>query len=89
MKTKNRFSQGKFITVHDELLMDLYKLHLDYADFSIKERIINGERYLVNTSIRENKYEVGLVVKVPEALKNKRIELSRFYKPVHDQYYEL
>ena len=89
MKTKNRFSQGQFITVHDELLMDLYKLHLDYADFSIKERIINGERYLVNTSIRENKYEVGLVVKVPEALKNKRIELSRFYKPVHDQYFEL
>lgn len=86
---KNRFTAGSIITVHDELLMDLFKLNTSIARFTIKERIINGKKYLVNSSIKEGKYEVGLVVQVPKELEEIGLDLDRISNPVQDQYYGL
>lgn len=85
----NRFCAGGTITVHDELLMDLYKLNTSIARFTIKERIIGGKKYLVNSLGKENKYEVGLVVPVPDKLEKIGLDLDRISNPVLDQYYDL
>lgn len=85
----SRFIVGGAITVHDELLMDLYKLNTSIAKFTIKERIIGGKKYLVNSSVKDDKYEVGLVVPVPEELEEIGLDLDRISNPVQDQYYGL
>lgn len=61
-KIKNRFSTGEIITVHDNLLCDLYSLNKN-NDFSIVE--INRCQYLVNQK-QGRGYTIGLRVKIPE-----------------------
>ena len=63
-KIVNRFSRDGIITVHDNLLADLYSLNMDnHCDVEI----INGDQYLVNQSIGRN-YSIGLRVKIPKDL---------------------
>lgn len=61
-RIKNRFSTGEIITVHDNLLCDLYSLNRD-SGFSTVE--INRCQYLVN-QIQGRGYIIGLRVKIPE-----------------------
>ena len=63
-KIVNRFSRDGIITVHDNLLADLYSLNMDnHCDVEI----INGDQYLVNQSVGRN-YSIGLRVKIPKDL---------------------
>lgn len=86
MKITNRFSAGSFIAVHDELWMDLCKLNTALAKYTIKERTICGKKYLVNSFVKDNKYEVGFVVEVPKELVTTGVDLDRLSNHVYDQY---
>ena len=86
MKIQNRFKKDRFITVHDQFVLDLYKLNTALPRFTIREKIINGEKYLVNSFNEKNKYEVGLVVKIPRELISIGVDLDRFTHPVEDEY---
>ena len=86
MKIANRFTSGSFITIHDELFMDLIKLNTATAKFNIVERVICGEKYLMNLSIKDNRYEVGLMVKVPNELVDVGVDLDRLTNFGNDQY---
>lgn len=86
MKIQNRFEKGRFITVHDQLLLDLYKLNTATPQLTIKERTINGKKYLVNLFSEKNGYEVGLAVEVPKEIVNNGVVLDRFVHPVEDEY---
>lgn len=63
-KIKNRFSTGEIITVHDNLLCDLYSLNRDNG-FSVVE--LNKCQYLVNQK-QGRGYTIGLRVKIPEKM---------------------
>ncbi len=60
-KVKNRFLPSQFITVHDELLSSLYEL----TPKTMQYRIINGEKYIVN-SVKLKHCEIGLRVKIDD-----------------------
>lgn len=60
-KVKNRFLPNQFITVHDELLSSLYNLSPE----NLQYRVINGEKYIVN-SVKSNHFEIGLRVKIDD-----------------------
>lgn len=60
-KVKNRFLPHQFITVHDELLSSLYNLSPENMQY----RVINGEKYIVN-SVKSNHFEIGLRVKIDD-----------------------
>lgn len=59
-KIKNRFNKREIITVHDNILSDLYELDPS----TIQCREINGEEYLVNEKCGRG-YLVGLRTKIP------------------------
>lgn len=82
----NRLTLGNFITVHDELWMDLCKLNTSLAKYTIKERTICGKKYLVNSFVKNNKYEVGFAVEVPKELVAAGVDLDRLTTLVYDQY---
>ena len=63
-KIKNRFTNGDIITIHDNLLCDLYSLNRD-CGFDWEE--FNGSQYLVNQKYGRG-YTIGLRVKVPDEL---------------------
>lgn len=86
MKIQNRFKPGKFITVHDQLWMDLTKLNLGYPSGSVSERIINGERYLINSFQERNGYEIGLAVKEPKPLVAVTVDIERLFENLDDNY---
>lgn len=96
MKIANRFNDGSIITVHDELLMDLYKLNISHAEYTLKEKVINGKRCIINSLACEGKYEIGLVAFIPDDIKFNNIyefiyedyidkDLSPFYEKLKDQ----
>lgn len=60
-KIKNRFLPNQFIIVHDELLGSLYEL----TPRTMQYRIINGEKYIVN-SVKLDHCEIGLRVKIED-----------------------
>ena len=63
-KIKNRFRTGEIITVHDNLLCDLYSLN---RDTGFELAVINDCQYLINQKQGRN-YTIGLRVKIPEEL---------------------
>ena len=63
-KIRNRFTTGDIITIHDNLLCDLYSLNRD-GGFEWKE--FNGNQYLINQK-QGRGYTIGLRVKVPDEL---------------------
>lgn len=63
-KIKNRFTNGDIITIHDNLLCDLYSLNRD-GGFDWEE--FNGNQYLINQK-QGRGYTIGLRVKVPDEL---------------------
>ena len=63
-KIRNRFTTGDIITIHDNLLCDLYSLNRDVG-FEWKE--FNGNQYLINQK-QGRGYTIGLRVKVPDEL---------------------
>ena len=63
-KIRNRFTTGEIITVHDNLLCDLYSLNRD-GGFTCVE--INNNQYLVNQK-KGRGYTIGLRVKIPDEL---------------------
>lgn len=86
MKIQNRFTAGKFITVHDQLIMDLYKLNTAIPEFTIREVTINNKKYLINSLCGRNGYEIGLVSEVPKELIATGVDVRRFANPIQDQY---
>lgn len=89
MKIANRFNAGRFITVHDELWMDLCKLNTAIAKFNIMEEVISGKKYLINSYVNDNKYEVGFAAPIPEELLAVGVDLNRLSCNVYDQYTEV
>ena len=63
-KIRNRFTTGDIITIHDNLLCELYSLNRD-GGFGWKE--FNGSQYLVNQK-QGRGYIIGLRVKIPDEL---------------------
>lgn len=86
MKIQNRFKKDRFMTVHDQFVLDLYKLNTALPRFTLREKIINGEKYLINSFVEKNKYEVGIAVKIPRELISIGVNLDRFTHPVEDEY---
>lgn len=56
---KNTFNKKTIITVHDNILSDLYSLNINGT-----YKLIDNEEYLVNEIVGRN-YKVGLRVKIP------------------------
>lgn len=63
-KIRNRFTTGEIITVHDNLLCDLYSLNRDSGFICVE---INNNQYLVNQK-KGRGYIIGLRVKIPDEL---------------------
>jgi len=62
-KIKNRFSEKAIISVHDNLLANLYQLDLS----SVTVKVIDEEEYLIN-KISGRDYSIGLIAKIPTDL---------------------
>ena len=62
-KIKNRFSEKAIITVHDNLLANLYQLNLS----SVIVRKINEKEYLIN-EFSGRDYSIALIAKIPTDL---------------------
>lgn len=63
-KIKNRFTKKAIITVHDNLLSDLFRLNLERG---ATYNVINDEEYLVN-KVSGRGYQIGLRVLIPSDL---------------------
>ena len=72
-KIKNRFSEKAIITVHDNLLANLYQLNLS----SVVVKTINEEEHLIN-QISGRDYTVGLIAKIPKELLTVNGEICKF-----------
>ena len=72
-KIKNRFSEKAIITVHDNLLANLYQLNLS----RVVVKTINEEEHLIN-QISGRDYTVGLIAKIPKELLTVNGEICKF-----------
>ena len=72
-KIKNRFSEKAIITVHDNLLANLYQLNLS----SVVVKTINEEEHLIN-QISGRDYTVGLIAKIPKELLTVNGDVCKF-----------
>ena len=87
MKIRNRFADGRFITVHDQLLLDLYKLNLGYPLDSITIKTINGEKYLANAFYKRagNGYQIELLTKIPSQVQEEQLDVERLFENKPDE----
>lgn len=72
-KIKNRFSEKAIITVHDNLLANLYQLNLS----SVIVRKINEEEYLLN-EFSGRDYSIALIAKIPKELLTVNGDVCKF-----------
>lgn len=72
-KIKNRFSKKSIISVHDNLLANLYQLNLS----SVIVRKINEKEYLVN-EFSGRYYSIALIAKIPKELLTVNGEICKF-----------
>lgn len=72
-KIKNRFSKKAIITVHDNLLANLYQLNLS----SVIVRKINEEEYLLN-EFSGRDYSIALIAKIPKELLTVNGDVCKF-----------
>ena len=72
-KIKNRFSEKAVITVHDNLLANLYQLNLS----SVIVRKINEEEYLLN-EFSGRDYSIALIAKIPKELLTVNGDVCKF-----------
>lgn len=72
-KIKNRFSEKAIITVHDNLLANLYQLNLS----SVVVKTINEKEHLVN-EFSGRYYSIALIAKIPKELLTVNGEICKF-----------
>ena len=72
-KIKNRFSKKSIISVHDNLLANLYQLNLS----SVVVKTINEEEHLIN-QISGRDYSIALIAKIPKELLTVNGEICKF-----------
>lgn len=76
---KNKFSKKPILTVHDNLLSDLYSLTLD----TVRVSKIDNEYYLIN-QVNGRNYQIGLRARIPDDLLPANKEYNDLLKDEQD-----